>query len=328
MRILPLLSSTLLLTGILSGCDEHLKPTSSTEVAAKGIHAAALSHQGELAIVGSIYHGGSLWDLNTKERLFNWNHKADDATTIIAADFSQDNQFAITADPYTLVMWSPATGEASRYWTAPGEILDAKIGPKGRLALLGLSDHSAVLFDIQKGGIKRTLSHNNRVRSVDISGNGRWAVTGSEDYHARFWDLSSGELITDIKHDDDVQLVRLSLDGTLALSVSKYDKALLWQTKTGTLVGEIPLKAQQLKRGLQFTSATFSDDNKYLLTGRPDQVVQLWRVETLELMNQWELPKRDQWKPTGASVLALAFGKEEWSYVAMASNGFVHTLSL
>lgn len=317
---------TLGLCIFLASCEQYLEPTNSFEVATKGIHAGAIDEQGKSAIVGSIYHGGSYWQVGTQERLFNWNHKPDEASTITVADFSFNGQYAITADPYTLVLWSPASGEATRFWTAPGEILDAKLGPKGRLALLGLSDHSAVLFDIQRGGIKRTLTHNNRVRSVDISENGRWALTGSEDYHARFWDLSSGKLLKNIKHKDDVQLVELSDDGSLALSVSKYDEALLWNTQTGEPLGAIPLKAQQLKRGVQFTSAAFSADNTYLLTGRPDQIVQLWRTETLELVNQWQLPKRDKWKPTGAAVVALAFGEQERTYYAMASNGFIHTL--
>lgn len=313
---------------MLAGCNKHLAPADSFEVAAKGVHAGAFSEHGEQAIVGSIYHGGSLWQTNSKERLYNWNHQAEETTTIITADFSPDGESAITADPFTLVLWDTRNGEATRYWTAPGEILDAKLGPKGRLALLGLSDHSAVLFDIQKGGIKRTLPHGNRVRSVDISDNGRWAVTGSEDYHARFWDLSNGKMLFDIKHNDDVQLVRLSSDGSIALSVSKYDAAILWNTNTGKAVGTIPLKAERLKRGLQFTSAAFSEDNNYLLTGRPDQIVQLWRIETLELVNQWELPKRDAWKPTGSAAVAVSFGEQEWTYMAMGSNGYIHKLKL
>lgn len=313
---------------LLTGCNDYLAPTDSLEVAVKGIHAGAFSSQADYAIVGSIHHGGSLWQIDSKERLYNWNHKADEATTIISADFSPDGKLAITADPYTLVMWETTSGEATRYWTAPGEILDAKLGPNGRLALLGLSDHSAVLFDIQKGGIKRTLPHGNRVRSVDISENGRWALTGSEDYHARFWDLSNGKQLFDIKHDDDVQLVTLSNDGSRALSVSKYDAALVWDTKTGEVLGKIPLRAERLKRGLQFTSAAFSANNEYLLTGRPDQIVQLWRVETLTLVNQWEVPKRDAWKPTGASIVAVGFGQQEWTYLAMSSNGFIHHLKL
>lgn len=319
-------SALLLISLMVGGCDPAQPPRSSLEVAAKGLHAAAIDDRAQQFIAGSIYHGGSLWHLSDQERIFNWNHQSDEATTIIAADFSPDGNWAITADPATLVLWNTRSGAGERYWTAPGKILDAKLGPGGNLAILGLDDHNAVIFDVQRGGIKQTFAHNNRVRSVDFSGDGRLALTGSEDTMARLWDTNTGRLLFSYRHQDDVQLVKLSSDGALALSVSKYDKALVWTTNNGEVLGELPLTAQHLKRGLTFTAARFSDDNQYLLTGRPDQIVQLWQLPQLTEVARWQLPKRERWKPTGAAVLAVAYGQQPGDYIAVASNGFVHWL--
>jgi len=310
----------------LGACDHAMPPKHSLEVAVKGMYASALAEDGSMAIIGSIHHGGSLWKLNSQERLYNWNHSDGETTTVVAADFSSDGFWSLTADPATLVLWDTRTGEGTRFWRAPGEILDAVLGPGGNTALLGLSDHSAVLFDIQRGGIRQTLKHSNRVRSVDLSQDGQLALTGSEDYTAALWDLRSGKVITRFKHNDDVQLVKLSADGSIALSVSKYDRALLWHTRTGEIMAELPLKAQHLKRGLAFTVARFSDDNAYLLTGRPDQTVQLWKLPEAAEIARWELPKRDKWKPTSAAVIAVAFDPQPHRFHAIASNGFVHTL--
>ncbi|WP_096085585.1 WD40 repeat domain-containing protein [Agaribacterium haliotis] len=313
---------------LLSACDRAAAPQDSFEVASKGLHSAAIDENGEQLAIGSIWHGASYWRLSDYERLYNWNHKAEELTTVVAMDFSDSGQWLLSAAPHSMVLWNTQTGEGERYWSAPAEILDVELNNRAQLALLGLSDHSAVIFDVRNGGIKRSFAHNNRVRSVDLSANGSLALTGSEDNYARLWQAQSGELLNQIKHSEQVQLVKLSDDGELALSVSKYDKALVWRTKDASLLGEIPLRAERVKRGLHFTAARFSSDNQWLLTGRPDQIVQLWQLQPLKEIKRWRLPKRNVWKPTSAAVIDLAFTSDKQNFVAVASNGIVHKLNL
>ncbi|MFT5082157.1 MAG: WD40 repeat protein [Lentisphaeria bacterium] len=310
----------------IAGCDRASAPTTSLEVATAGAHSAALSDDGAYSVIGSINHGGSFWRNIEQERVFNWNHKQDEYTTIVSADFSSDGKWALTANPFNLVLWNTQTGKSERFWTAPGEVLDAELGPGANTAILGLSDHTAVIFDIRRGGILATLNHQNRVRSVDLSDDGKLAITGSEDYTAVLWDLPGGDKRLTLKHDDDVQLVKLSPDGRLALSVSKYDKALLWRTESGEVVGEMPLQSEHIKRGIRFISARFNSSGTHLLTGRPDQIVELWDTDTLNQIDRWKLPKRDYWKPTSTAALELSFSSDPSVFYAIASNGFVHTL--
>lgn len=318
----------LLLTLILAlhGCDRPSSPTQVTEVASIGLNAARLDNTSRYAVTGSIHHGISLWRVADQERLFDWTHTKDSPTTMIAADFSPDAAWVLTADTHTLALWKTDTGENHRYWNAPAQILAVQLSGNGRKALLGLDDHTAVLFDLINGGILQTLRHNNRVRSVALNADASIALTGSEDYQAISWDLHSGKPLAQFQHSDDVQLVALSADATLALSVSKYDKAVIWDTRTGEPVGQLPLAAEGLKRGLRFTSARFSADNRLLLTGRPDQRVTLWDIATLKALTEWELPKRSRWKPTGASIVDVAFTDESDTFYAIGSNGFLARL--
>lgn len=310
----------------LGGCSAGNEPSASLEVAARGAQAGAVSDDGRHLLVGSVHHGGSLWRLRDGERLYDWNHQPNEKTTLVASDFSADGQWALSADVHTLVLWSLQDGAAHRYWTAPGEILSVALGANGRVALLGLSDHTAVLFDIQRGGVLRTFAHQNRVRSVDLSRDGRLALTGSEDYTANLWEVASGRLLQQMNHDDDVQMVALSPAGDLALSAAKYDRAVLWKTADGSEVGDLPLAGEAFKRGQRFTAARFSDDGRYLLTGLPNQTVELWDTRSLKTLQRWTLPKRDAWKPTSAAVLALGFGAGDNQFVALASNGLAHQL--
>ena len=324
--MLPLLL-TLSLSMLLTGCDSGKAPAKSWENAVKGAYSAALSDDGQRSVIGSITHGGSLWSTAKPERLFDWNHKKGEYSNIIAAGFSPDGLFALTADHQTMVLWDTSTGQAITFWTAPNEVMSVDLTPNGNYALLALEDYSAVLFDVKRGGIQRTFYHEDRVRSVALSNDGKLAITGSEDQTAKLWDMNTGKELFNWPHNDEVTTVALSADGSKALSVAKYDKAVIWNTQTGKAIGELPLGASAIRRGQTFTSARFSDDNKRLLTGNSDRSVQLWDANKLTLLESWTVPKRDPWKPTSASILAVSFGAKNKQYYAVASNGFTHLLN-
>lgn len=310
-----------------TGCEHSAKPDRSSEVAVKGLYAAALSRHADYAVIGSITHGGSFWRVADMERLYNWNHKSGSTTNIIAAAISPEGHYAFTADHQTMVLWDTRSGQALTYWTAPNEVLAVALTPNAQYAVLGLADHSVVVYDVKHGGIKRTFYHKNRVRSVALSQDGRYAASGSEDQTVKLWNLVEGRLLQDWHHDNEVRLVALSDSAERVFSVSKYDKAALWDSRSGSLLGELDLGHSALKRGVTFTSARFSHDAQLLLTGSSDRIVQLWDSNSMALLKTWTLPKRDAWKPTGAAVLAVAFADQQGVFYAISSNGFIHQLS-
>lgn len=319
---------TLLCSALLISCSKPSEPTRSLRVGAVGLNAAALADDGQHAVVGSLHHGISLWRTDDSERLFDWTHKSKVDTTMLAADISPDGAWAVTADERTLALWEIQTGAGPRFWQAPGEITSVQLSTGGSKALLALSNHTAVLFDIRRGGIIHTLPHNGRVRSIALSDDGGVAVTGSEDYTAIAWNLTTGQAISKVRHQDDVQLVALSADGELALSMSQYDRAVVWSTADGKILGQVPLAAERLKRGLRFTSARFSKDKRWLLTGRPDQLVTLWQLPGLEQKAQWQIPAKKPWKPSRGTILDVAFGADDAQFFAVASDGFIYWLQM
>ncbi len=321
-RILPISVMLLLLTA----CDQSTSPNERIEVAVNGIHNGAISHDGKFAIVGSVQHGGSFWRLSDGERLYNWNHSEEELSVIISADIDSSNSWALTAEAHTIVLWDINTGNATRFWTAPGEVLDADLAPGGRYALLGQADHSAVIFNTIRGGIVRSFTHEGRVRSVDLSGDGRLAITGSEDQTAIVWRVDNGEKIMTMQHQEDVQQVAMSEDGRYAFTSAKYDRAEIWDINTGKALKSIPLSKERIKRGLEITSARFSSDSRYLLLGYTNQKVELWQTEGAKLLKTWKLTKRHQWQPTGVSVIDLAFSGQANRYYAIGSSGFIYLL--
>lgn len=310
----------------LIGCGQDKGIVERLEVASNGIHGGAISHDGMTAVLGSVFHGGSLWRLTDGERLYNWNHSDEEQSIIISADIDATGEWALTAEAHTMVLWAANTGDAARFWTAPGEVLDLALAPGGRFALLGLADHSAVIFNTIQGGIARTFTHQGRVRSVDITQDGRLAITGSEDQTAIIWRVDRAEALMTIQHQEDVQLVAISPNGDYAFTAAKYDKAEIWDVNAKRSLKTLPLAKEKLKRGLQITSARFNQNGSQLLVGYSNRTVELWNVKNVTMVKQWKLSLRNPWQPTGVSALDLSFTDKKGRYLAMGTNGFVYYL--
>ncbi|MGS2718593.1 WD40 repeat domain-containing protein [Eionea flava] len=314
---------------LVSACTEKHLPESSITLASKGLHSAAIHPRAQSVVAGSIFQGGSFWRLSDEERLFNWNHTTDEEKSIILfADIASNSPRAITADESTLVLWDTNTGEALRFWTSPAKITDLALMENGRYVALALADQTAVIFDAFNGGIIRTFHHSGKVYSVAASTDQTKLITGSEDKTSVLWDAASGTKLLTINHEEEVQFVALSDDARYVLSVAQYDTAELWDTRIQESIGEIPMKKQQLSLGLQITAASFRSDNQQLLIAYSNRTVELRETTTLQVIDQWVLPRKNQWQPTSAPALDVAFDVQPGIFYAASSDGFLHRLTL
>ncbi len=309
---------------LLSACSGGESPTATHEYALQGLYSASLSSQGSFAVVGSIQHGGSLWDATNNERLYNWNHQQGVYADLVASAFSPDHRFAITADQQTMVLWNVDEGSPVWFWNAPAGILDIKLTTEARSALLGLENHQAVYFDVQQGGVLHTLHHQDRVASVDTTADGRFALTGSDDNRATFWDVEAAAVLQVIEHENNVNTVALSPNGDIAFSAGQLEQAKLWNTRTGEILQVLTGGESFIQKRHSYTAAVFSDNNLQLLTGNSQGEVQLWDVRQGTLLKTWILQRRDPLRPTSAYVMALAFTSN--GYRAIGSNGLINEL--
>ena len=322
-RLKPFLCAAIVLSLISCGGEP---PSRQLEVAIKGLHGGALSDDGAYAVVGSVYHGGSFWSVADGERLYNWNHSDEESSVLISADVDPTGRWALSAEAFTMVLWDINSGQAARFWTAPGEVLDVALVQGGSYTLLGLADHSAVIFNTLRGGVTRTFTHQGRVRSVDLSTDGRIAITGSEDQTAVVWDVNAAQAIMTMPFEEDVQLVALSGNGRFAFTAAKYDKAQVWDVELEQAIFTLPLAKEKLKRGLRITSARFSEDGRQLLLGYANRNVELWDIDKRAKLKTWQLSNRHRWQPTAVAPLDVAFTRQNGVYNALGSNGFVFWL--
>lgn len=309
---------------VLAGCDSGDAPSAWKEYALRGAYTASISTEGTYSVIGSFDHGGSLWELDNHERLYNWNHRANTPSIIAATAFSPEESYAATADQQNLVLWSLSTGQAEGFWSSPAEIMQMDLSPNGNYALLGLANHTAVYFDVKRGGVKRTFRHDARVRSVDLSDDGSLALTGSDAYKVKLWSVETGELLQELTLGNVVDTVALSPNKKTAFSSGSLDKAIIWDIDSGNEIHTLSNIASFSQKRISYLSARFSPDSQQLLTGTASGLVQLWDVNTGEELKSWRVHRRDTYGPVQAGVYAVGFGQGK--YYALASNGIMNEL--
>lgn len=319
----PKLPIIILLIFLMIGCTQ--KEEKFWELAIVGNTASALSPDGQLAMIGSINHGGSLWRLPAYERRFNWNHQEGVFSYLVAATFSGNNELAATADNLqTLVLWSSLTGEPQAFWRAPGDVSSIALSSDGNNALLGLLDNRAILFNIKNGGVERTYLHADRVNAVAMSGDGVMVLSGSDDYTAKLWDTATGKLLHNWDMGNKVVAVSLSVNHRFAFIAAANSIAQVRDTKTGNLVYDVNPHAEWMGRGPTLVSAIFSDNEQKLLTGTTNREIKLHDLQQKKVIKHWQVSRRQAWKPTGVAIQALAFGQDQ--FYAIGSNGLMYVL--
>lgn len=317
-------NSRLLLCGALiglAGCSAE-EPVSIHSMAVQGLYSAALSDNGAGALIGSIQHGGSYWKNNPSQRLYNWNHNTGEYTPLVSVDIDPSGDYAATGGERSMVLWSTITGQSVGFWNTPGDIKSVKLTRNGNFALVGMDDETARYFDVKNGGVKHILRMGSVVRSVDVTPDGHYALTGDDRYQVVLWNLQTGERQHTWQLDNNIATVKLSGDGRYAFAAAQLGDAKVWSTLTGTEVSQIDTGALE-SRNVTISQAQFSQDGRQLLLGQQNRRVNLIDTLSGDVQRSWDMHLKDTLRPTGAAVLALAFGAGN-TYYAIGSNGFLN----
>ncbi|MEX2321708.1 MAG: hypothetical protein WD668_10140 [Saccharospirillum sp.] len=299
---------------LLAGCFPQ-SPSSQFEVAVQGAYHGTLAPNANSAVIGSIHHGGSFWTLHPPARQFDWNHNPDRYTEVLYTDVSADGQRALTADYSNLALWDTRSGEPVWYWTAPARIQALDLSADGSLALLGLSNNQAVLFDAVNGGVLRTFNHDGPVISVSLSDDARIALTGSEDLTARLWSVTDNQRLQTFTLPNQVKLVKLTGDARLALLAPADEPAQLWNLATGEKTADLATD------NLRVYSARF-DSASRLLIGTTHRRILQFDIASGERTGLWQIG--GFWRSTyqSATILDMRWRNERlW---ALGSDGYLY----
>lgn len=157
-----------------------------------------------------------------------------------------------------------------------GHVLALAFSADGTRVLSGSEDHSARLWDVERGReIRPFLGHSDDVLAVAFAPDGKRVLTGSNDRTVRLWDASSGrELRVLVGHTERVSSVVFSPDGRRALSGSWDHSVSLWDLDKGHELRRMNGHASYV------TGVVFSPDGKRALSCSYDKTVRLWDLDT------------------------------------------------
>lgn len=307
-----------ILIQFLIACDSAKPAERHFDLTAEGAYSVRFANNAEHLLVGSIFHGASLWRLRPIDRLYNWNHKAEGYSSITSADFSADGNYVATADTRQIALWNRNSGESVWFWNAPADIKDIALSRTGRYAMLALDDYTVTVFDIKNGGIRRRLPHDGIVYDVSLSQDNTRLASASDDLTAAVWDLETGKRILSLPHSNQVRTAEISPSGRYLLTSADRQAAQLWDVRSGRL-----LHTLGNTRG-HYSAARFSDDEASLLTGNTSGQIQLWRIKDGTLRQTWRAASRDKWVRRAVPIEDVAFYRRQ--FLAAGANGRLYWL--
>ncbi len=266
-----------------------------------------LSHDGQYVLIARSQGYVELRTSKDNIVTAQWQHDETPGAGVIAADFSANNEFVVTAEQGNLALYSLKDQKILYFWSLD-DIRDIKLSSDGEFALVSSRDKSGeyplyriVYFHLRTGTIKYGFYHDDIISSVALSADGRYALSGSDDTKARLWDLNSGEIKHTWSHVSKVSKVKLSPDGRYAMTNAASEGVYIWDTDSGELIRRVN------KIRATVASAVFSPDSKTIATGYSREEIILWDIKTGEKLGTWRPKRRYIWQSSLANVTTLAF---------------------
>lgn len=298
------------------GCSEG--PSSSSPLAKQGFLSADLSMDGSKALIGSIHHGGSFWDLNKKERLYNWNHQNGKMSSLRAVAISKNGQRAVTCEEDNLVLWDVSTGEYKQFWQADDRILAIDLNDKGDRALMGLRDGTVSYFDLDKGRAIHNFKHLAEVRSVSLSKDGLTGISASDDRTVKVFDLKQGKEIQTKTLSNQIKIIAISDSGSKAFATAQREDSIIWDIASNKTL------YKKHNRVTNFTAADFSDDERYISLGTFSGSISRLDINTGTEVNKWQAePRQAYGSAASKAIISLIDGNTTIS--ALTSDGMFQT---
>jgi WD40 repeat protein len=225
-----------------------------------------------------------LWDLATGREIRRFED--------YFAQFSPDGRSILTSGKgNTAQLWDISTGNRiRRFESQSNSVTSLAISSDGRTVLTGSADKMARLWDLTTGReIRRFAGHSDQINSVAISPDGRFVLTGGEDETARIWDRATGIQARSIQGEV-FNAVAFSPDGRSFLTGSgtlmrsgkhSSDKARLWDVDSARQLRPFDIvEGSAVQLGSGVTSAAFSADGRYVVTGTFRFTAELWETAT------------------------------------------------
>lgn len=209
-----------------------------------------------------------LWDIENGIIIKNIETKGHSVNCV---SITPDGKSVIYATSYDIHIWNLESGEILNRCNN-NYIECLSITPDGRLALVGNSDNSLSLWDLEREECFRVLEgHTDRINGVAMTPNGKRAVSVGDDNAIRVWDLECGKCINNTKEPAFTDnTLCLTLDGMKIISRSS-DSSLYMQDINSKERFKI-LDSQST----HINSLCATPDRKRVISGGRDGDIRIW----------------------------------------------------
>jgi len=199
---------------------------------------------------------------------------------VTSVAYSPDGKTVASAsEDFTITLWDPATGKASRTLQGnQGQVYAVAFSPDGRtLASTGF-DQTVRLWDVATGRTRRVLkSHTKRVLAVAFSPDGKTLASGGDDKIVKVWDPQTGEQLQSFEgHTGPIYAVAFRPDGKTLASGGMDGAVKLWDVAAGKVGRTFDGHKAWVR------TVAFSPDGATLASAAVDGTVSLWDPDTGE----------------------------------------------
>lgn len=251
------------------------KAHSALDEDAKSILSMALSHDGGLAVTGSLDGKIRGWDMLTGECSFTL---AKHSAPVAGVQLTRSDANLVSASwDGTLRVWKLDNRECVATHEIPvGDnevpwLNSLAVSDHGRYAVTGGENGSVVVCDLESGKVAFfSRDDDYPVRDVDINGEGNFAVTASLHGGVRGWHLTSRRSVTRLGTSETIGVVSLSSDGSLAACGCSDGRILVWNPKTAICSAVLTGHRGRIR------SLAISPDGLRLASASADNTVRIW----------------------------------------------------
>ncbi|QFS52005.1 CHAT domain-containing protein [Nostoc sphaeroides CCNUC1] len=254
--------------------------------------------------------------------------------------FSPDGKILAASNDYTVKLWDINTGKEIKTLREPG-VRSVSFSPDGRT--LAFAGDGITLWDTTTGRKIKTLMGNSVFNDVKFSPNGKTFASASHYPFVTIWDTTTGRKIRDLEHGHRVNQVSYSPDGKILASTSDDQKVTLWDTSNGRILKTFEeedqvvyvsfspdgkIVASALSLGSQITirdvstgkiltflnhsghimGISFSPDSKTIASASSDNTIQLWDVNTGNVVST--LRSNITWRTESIAFSPISFSPD------------------
>lgn len=312
------LFTSLIVSASLTACNTPKGQVKTQELVAANTSKSASN--GHWLLLGTQAQGTFAFTDAPFSARFHWHNNKEFPTPVTALAIAANAAIAITASNDRLVIWNTDTGQPAHHLSAPATIKAIAINRDGTLAALALTNNTAVIINLVRGGVIDTFVHQSPVLSIAIDD--QYLLTGEEANQAHLWKINEKSPLQSFQHNDGVNMVTFG-PADILVTAGRYDATKFWNKKSGALAATISSSAKSMDAGRRALRVVFESETQVII-GYSDSTVERVDLNNAKTLKKWVVSASTPFTKSSASLIGIE--QIEGQLYAISSDSRAHRL--